>query len=93
MTAIASHRRAWQTPTCVWVLLMSATVLTTWVLSKDALAAGAGTAGTLALAAWKVRLVLLDFVELRGAPWALRAAFEAWSVGVPAMILAFYFAT
>jgi hypothetical protein len=74
-------------------MLMLATVTTTWLLSKDALAATAGTAGTLALAGWKVRLVLLDFMELRHAPWPLRIAFELWSVGVPALILGFYLAS
>jgi hypothetical protein len=82
--------RPWQAPTVVWSMLMLATVTTTWFLSKNALAATVGTAGTLGLAGWKVRLVLLDFMELRHAPWPLRIAFELWSVGVPAMILAFY---
>ena len=85
--------RPWHAPTIVWSMLMLATVTTTWFLSKDALAATVGTAGTLALAGWKVRLVLLDFMELRHAPWPLRIAFELWSVGVPAMILAFYLAS
>jgi hypothetical protein len=85
--------RPWQAPTVVWSMLMLATVTTTWFLSKNALAATVGTAGTLALAGWKVRLVLLDFMELRHAPWPLRIAFELWSVGVPAMILAFYLAS
>jgi len=82
-----------QLPTFVWALLMAATITTTWVLSKDAVTASVATAGTLALAGWKVRLVVLDFMELRHAPWPLRLAFEAWSVGVPVMILAFYLAT
>jgi hypothetical protein len=85
--------RPWQVPPVVWSMLMLATVTTTWFLSKNALAATVGTAGTLALAGWKVRLVLLDFMELRHAPWPLRIAFELWSVGVPAMILAFYLAS
>lgn len=69
---------------------MSATILTTWVLSKDTFAASVGTGGTLALAGWKVRLVLLDFMELRHAPWLLRLVFEGWSVAVPGMIFGFY---
>jgi len=71
---------------------MAATITTTWILSKDTFAATVGTVCTLALAGWKVRLVVLDFMELRHAPWPLRIAFEAWSVGVPAMICGFYLA-
>ncbi|MFL6062857.1 MAG: cytochrome C oxidase subunit IV family protein [Marmoricola sp.] len=88
-TEIARRHR----PTTVWALLMGATITTTWILSKDAFAATLGTAGTLALAGWKVRLVVLDFMELRHAPWPLRLAFEAWSVVVPAMVLGFYLTT
>lgn len=91
-TETIPSRRSWQEPTVVWSVLMTATILTTWVLSKDAFAATAGTCGTLALAAWKVRLVVLDFMELRHAPWPLRIAFEAWSAAVPAMIFGFYLA-
>ncbi len=91
MSVLAPVRR--HHPTAVWLFLMAATITTTWVLSKDGLAATAGTGCTLALAAWKVRLVVLDFMELRSAPWPLRLAFEAWSVAVPGMIFAFYLAT
>jgi Prokaryotic Cytochrome C oxidase subunit IV len=90
-TAVRTPRR--QLPTVVWALLMAATITTTWILSKDAFAAGVATGGTLALAGWKVRLVVLDFMELRHAPWPLRLAFEAWSVVIPAMVFAFYLAT
>ena len=83
-------RRCWHAPSVVWVALMTATVTTTWILSKDTLTATVGTAGTLALSGWKVRLVLLDFVELRHAPWPPRLAFETWCVGVPVMIFGFY---
>jgi hypothetical protein len=87
-TAVRRHQ-----PTVVWAMLMAATVTTTWVLSKDTFAATVATGGTLALAGWKVRLVVLDFMELRHAPWPLRLAFEAWSVVVPAMIFGFYLAS
>ena len=90
---LSPRTRPWQAPTAVWAALMAATVLTTWVLSKDAVSARIGTAATLALAGWKVRLVILDFIELRHAPWPLRIVFEAWAVGVPVMILGFYLAS
>lgn len=93
MTNLRGAKRSWQMPTVVWAMLVVATVITTWVLSADAIAARAGTAGTLILAAWKVRLVVLDFMELRRAPWPLRTAFELWAVAVPAMILGYSIAT
>ncbi|MFL6109357.1 MAG: cytochrome C oxidase subunit IV family protein [Marmoricola sp.] len=79
--------------TVVWGLLMAATITTTWVLSKDTFTAVVGTGGTLALAGWKVRLVVLDFMELRSAPLPFRIVFELWSVAVPAMIFGFYLFT
>lgn len=94
MSVEVAHRtRSWHAPTLVWAALIAATILTTWVLSKDTFSATAGTALTLALAGWKVRLVILDFIELRHAPWPLRIAFEAWSIGVPVMIFGFYLAS
>ncbi len=93
MTISSAWVRRRHDPTVVWLLLMAATVTTTWVLSKGAVGAAVGTGGTLALTAWKVRLVVLDFMELREAPWPLRLVFEVWSVAVPGMVLAFYLAT
>lgn len=78
--------------TVVWVILMAATVATTWVLAKDAVAAPIATTATMAVAAWKVRLVVLDFMELRSAPVLGRMVVEAWAWGAPAMILIWYFA-
>ena len=76
--------------TAVWLLLMALTVVSTWGLSKDLLPDDVATAGILALAALKVRLVMLDFMELRGAPPAGRLIFEAWSVLVPATLIVLY---
>ena len=76
--------------THVWILLMGVTIVTTWGLSKDALAAAAATSGTMALAAWKVRLVMLEFMELRQAPRLPRAVFEAWAVATPAAMIVCY---
>jgi heme/copper-type cytochrome/quinol oxidase subunit 4 len=39
------------------------------------------------LAFIKVRWVLLDFMELRSAPITLRLLFEAWAVGVAAVLI------
>lgn len=85
---------AWfRSPTVIWVALMAATITTTWVLSHDSFAATTSAVATFALVAWKVRLILLDFMELRHAPWLPRVAFELWSIGVPVMIVSFYLAS
>jgi heme/copper-type cytochrome/quinol oxidase subunit 4 len=76
--------------TAVWLLLMALTVVSTWGLSKELLSAEVATTGILALAAVKVRWVMLDFMELRGAPLAGRLVFEAWSVLVPAVLVVLY---
>jgi hypothetical protein len=47
-------------------------------------------AAFLAIAAVKVRLVGLDFMELRHAPIPLRAAFEVYCVGIWALLSALY---
>ncbi len=44
----------------------------------------------LGIAAVKVRLVGLHFMELRHAPVALRAAFEAYCVGLFAVLMGLY---
>lgn len=89
MTLTPAERRT----DVVWLLLMAVTVTTTWVLSKDAVPRQFGTVAILALAAWKVRWVLLDFMELRHAPIAGRIVFEAWAFGVTGMIAGFYLAS
>lgn len=85
--------RWWRQPTAIWALLIGVTVVTTWVLSKNAFSAGVGSVATLLLAAWKVRLVLLDYMELRHAPIPMRIAFEIWAVAVTGMLIGFYLAT
>lgn len=82
MDSIAT-RPVWLT----WALLVAATVLTTWVLTADSVDARVVLVVTFAVAAWKVRLVLTDFIELRDAPLAGRLLFEGWAVAVPLAIV------
>lgn len=74
----------------VWLLLMLATIVTTWWLSKDAFSAKVGTVSIFLIAAFKVRLVLLHFMELRHAPVPLRLVFEAWVLVVTAAVVGIY---
>jgi heme/copper-type cytochrome/quinol oxidase subunit 4 len=79
--------------TAVYVVLMVATCISTWLLSKDAFSPTVAVVGIFLIAAVKVRFVLLDFMELRYAPMPLRVAFEGWIVLVTCLILGFWFAT
>lgn len=79
--------------TLVWIVLMVATIVTTWGLSKDAFAAKFATVSIMLIAAFKVRLVLLHFMELRHAPIPLRLVFEAWVLVATAAILGIYLQT
>ncbi|MFT4262213.1 MAG: cytochrome C oxidase subunit IV family protein [Nocardioides sp.] len=74
-------------PTTVWIVLMLATVVTAFVLARDGVSERAALIGTFLIAAWKVRLVMLDFMELREAPRLGRLVFEAWAVAVPVAIV------
>lgn len=74
----------------IWMALMLATVITTWGLSKDAFDARFATIAIFVIAAVKVRLVLLHFMELRHAPLPLRLVFEAWVLVVTAAVLGLY---
>jgi len=79
--------------TVVWLVLVAATCISTWMLSKDAFSPAVAVVGIFLIAAMKVRFVMLDFMELRDAPVAVRAAFEAWIVLITCVILGFWFAT
>ena len=70
-------------------------VLVAFTLVSFALGADHGTGslvviGVLAIAAVKVRLVGLDFMELRHAPIPLRVAFEVYCVALWAMLSGLY---
>ncbi|UXA13916.1 cytochrome C oxidase subunit IV family protein [Mycolicibacterium sp. jd] len=77
----------------VWLVLVVLTVLTTWGLSKDLLAPSVAVAGTFLVVAIKVRLVMLDFMELRHAPVRVRIVFESWIVVIVLAILGLWFLT
>lgn len=79
--------------TAIWLLLMVATCATTWWLSKDGVSAQFGTIAIVLIAAFKIRLVLMHFMELRHAPTPWRLIFEAWVLIATAAILGFYLQT
>ncbi len=78
----------WLSPaTFVWVVLMTATCASTWWLKSGAATSMAATAAILVIAAVKVRLVMVHFMELKDAPLVWRLLFEAWAVIFPGAIL------
>lgn len=79
--------------TWVWLGLMTLTAVTTWALSTDLFSPPLAVVGTFAIAAVKVRLVVLDFMELRNAPVPIRLAFEAWPIVASLIIVGYWFAT
>ena len=79
--------------TSVWLLLMAATIVTTWVLTKDGVSVRVATVAIVLIAAIKVRLVLLHFMELRHAPLPLRLVFEGWVAAVSGALIALYLRT
>ena len=85
------NRRA-PSATAIWVVLMAATIVSTWVLAKDDFGREAGAIGVLLLAGVKARLVILHFMEIRCAPWKLRAILEVWVVAATTTIVGFYLA-
>jgi cytochrome c oxidase subunit IV len=66
--------------TVVWLVLIAATGLSWWLVERHALTAQVATTAALCIAAFKSRLVLLHFMELRTAPLLWRLLFEAWAL-------------
>jgi hypothetical protein len=68
-----------------WVVLIMATLIS-YALGADHGTGSVMVVVVLGIAAIKVRLVGLDFMELRSAPVPLRAAFEGYCLGLWALL-------
>lgn len=79
----------WVRSTLVWLVLVTATVVSWLVAADHGTGSGIGVV-VLGIAAAKVRLVGLDFMELRHAPWPLRLAFEGYCVGLFSLLGGMY---
>lgn len=75
----------------VWFVLIAATLIS-WFLGTDQGfdSTGVVTTVVLVVAFVKVRLVGLDFMELRNAPLPLRLVFEVYCVALVAVLLGLY---
>lgn len=74
----------------VWATLILATCASTWWLSTDAFAPVVATVAIVLIAALKVRLVMLYFMELRSAPLRWRVVTDAWLLTVTGVIVGIY---
>jgi Prokaryotic Cytochrome C oxidase subunit IV len=77
--------------TGVWLALLAATALS-WAIGQNIALPGAHAAGIaiVFIAFLKIRYVILDFMEIRNAPTAMRIAAECWVVIVFATITLIY---
>jgi hypothetical protein len=76
----------------VWALLAGATLVVGWLAEGRHVEPRVALTVALAVAAFKARLVLLHYMELRHAPLGWRLAFEAWALAAAGGILAAYWA-
>jgi hypothetical protein len=84
-----------RTTSLVWALLMSLTILSWWLGTESAVAAGPADArgaavALLVVAFLKARLVIRHFMDVRHAPHVLRVATDAWVFGVSGLLVALH---
>ena len=75
--------------TVVWAVLVVAT-LVSWAVGSDHGTGSLVAVIVLGVALVKVRFVGLDFMELRNAPLALRAAFEGYCLALWCVLAGMY---
>ena len=80
--------------TLVWAVLMLATGLSWWLGTHQGSGAASGggsaTIVMMLVAFFKVRLVIMHFMEVRDAPLPLRLACEGWVIVTCSAVLGFY---
>lgn len=76
--------------TWVWLLLIAITGGSVVIGTQSGGGGYATTAAILVLSFFKVRLIVLHFMEVRAAPRGLRAACEIWIVALLAALLWMY---
>ncbi|QFU77197.1 hypothetical protein EY643_16880 [Halioglobus maricola] len=68
--------------TAVWLILVAATLLSWGIDQGQSQTFQFGGAAILAIALIKVRFVIQEFMEVRTAPFILKAATDIWCVAV-----------
>jgi hypothetical protein len=71
------------------IALLFAITLISWCLGHgfDNIPSRIATTLVILIAAIKIRFVMLDFMEIRTAPWLLRAFCETWIAGLALIII------
>jgi heme/copper-type cytochrome/quinol oxidase subunit 4 len=77
------------TATRAWTILVIA-ALASWLLTERNQAVCIGTSLVMLIAAFKVRLVIAHFMELRFKPRPWRIVFELWTLAITTIILGGY---
>jgi len=81
-------------PMAVWVILFAATCFSSWFgdayVEAITINSQITTYGLIFIAFFKVRLVIIHFMELRAMPIVIRVVGELWVVGVCSGILLIY---
>ncbi|MDB5976512.1 MAG: hypothetical protein JWR07_3272 [Nevskia sp.] len=72
-------------PTITWIMLIAAT-LGSFASAEFLSQRSVSVAAILLVAAFKVRLILHQFMDLRSAPFSWRATFDVWLAGCAVMI-------
>jgi len=71
-----------------WAVLLGLTLLSFESGMQWLDQAAVGTAVIIGIALIKIRVVILQFMEVAEAPWSLRAPLELWMLGLGAALLA-----
>jgi hypothetical protein len=74
----------------VWFFLVLATVVTGWMPSHHVFDGRWAVVALLAVAAIKVRMIVLHYMELKHAPLPWRLFFEGWVLVVTLMLIALW---
>jgi heme/copper-type cytochrome/quinol oxidase subunit 4 len=78
-------------PFYIWLLLIAASLLS-WLLTEDSRVARLASTAVIMIAAFKVNLVIVYFMELRWQPAPVRFLLSAWLVLVSTIIIGGYWA-
>lgn len=78
--------------TIIWAALVVLTIIS-WQVGTHGSDHERATVIVLALAFIKIRLIGLDFMELRDAPIGLRLSFEIYVIAIGALLIAMYLTT
>lgn len=81
----------WRENVAVWAFLVFASIATVWMVERETVFGAWTVAIILAVAVLKARAIVLYYMEVKFAPWQLRAWFEAWIAICFGVIVGFWY--